>query len=111
MSEIISKIYPKHNKRLQEVLFRLLWTKQFYYYDVHKWLFGGDEKSTTHRRTDSRNFSWQHLNNRHVISMPDKWEYPWYAAWDLAFHMASFVEIDPYFAKQHISLTRKLYAS
>jgi len=49
-------------------------------------------------RSDMRNYNWKHLTNRHVISMPDKWEYPWYAAWDLAFHMASFVEIDPFFA-------------
>ena len=105
-NEIISKDMPKAHQAIAKSAFSgLLWTKQFYYYDVHKWLFGGiDETSTTHRRTDSRNFSWQHLNNRHVISMPDKWEYPWYAAWDLAFHMASFVEIDPYFAKQQLLL-------
>ena len=58
----------------------------------------------TPNRIIPRNFSWQHLTNRHVISMPDKWEYPWYAAWDLAFHMVSFVEIDPYFAKEQLLL-------
>lgn len=105
-NEIIHKDIPKAQQAIAKSAFSgLLWTKQFYYYDVHKWLFGGvDETSTTHRRKDSRNFGWQHLTNRHVISMPDKWEYPWYAAWDLAFHMASFVEIDPYFAKQQLLL-------
>ena len=81
----------------------LLWTKQFYYYDVFKWLFGGPGEPKPFRAA-ARNFSWQHLTNRHVISMPDKWEYPWYAAWDLAFHMVSFVEIDPYFAKEQLLL-------
>ncbi|MCK0191417.1 glucosidase [Arenibacter sp. F20364] len=81
----------------------LLWTKQFYYYDVFKWLFGGPGEPKPHRAA-ARNFSCQHLTNRHVISMPDKWEYPWYAAWDLAFHMVSFVEIDPYFAKEQLLL-------
>jgi hypothetical protein len=81
----------------------LLWTKQFYYYDVFKWLFGGPGEAQPYR-SDARNFSWQHLTNRQVISMPDKWEYPWYAAWDLAFHMVSFVEIDPYFAKEQLLL-------
>ncbi|NNE75681.1 MAG: glucosidase, partial [Pricia sp.] len=84
----------------------LLWTKQFYYYDVFKWLFGGPGEPSPFRY-NARNFSWQHLTNRHVISMPDKWEYPWYAAWDLAFHMASFVEIDPYFAKEQLLLVLK----
>lgn len=103
-SEIISKDIPKEQQKIVKSAFSgLLWTKQFYYYDVFKWLFGGPGE-TSPNRSDKRNTSWQHLTNRHVISMPDKWEYPWYAAWDLAFHMASFVEIDPYFAKQQLLL-------
>jgi hypothetical protein len=63
-------------------------------------------------RSNPRNASWQHLTNRHVISMPDKWEYPWYAAWDLAFHMASFVEIDLILQRTITACsTRKLHAS
>ena len=95
-----------HQSIIKSAFSGLLWTKQFYYYDVFKWLFGGpgEEKPD---RSYPRNFSWQHLTNRHVISMPDKWEYPWYAAWDLAFHMASFVEIDPYFAKEQLLLVLK----
>ncbi|MBU0940815.1 MAG: glucosidase [Bacteroidetes bacterium] len=103
-NELISTKIPKEQQAIAKSAFSgLLWTKQFYYYDVHKWLFGGPGENHPNR-VDRRNHSWQHLNNRHVISMPDKWEYPWYAAWDLAFHMTSFVEIDPYFAKQQLLL-------
>ncbi|GIZ09279.1 glucosidase [Flavobacterium sp. UMI-01] len=102
--QIISdKIAKEHQAIAKSAFSGLLWTKQFYYYNVHKWLFGGTEENPAHR-DHPRNFSWQHLNNRHIISMPDKWEYPWYAAWDLAFHMASFAEIDPCFAKQQLLL-------
>ncbi|GGA70412.1 glucosidase [Flavobacterium palustre] len=102
--ETINERIPEAHRAIAKSAFSgLLWTKQFYYFNIHKWLFGGNEESPAHR-TNLRNFSWQHLNNRHVISMPDKWEYPWYAAWDLAFHMASFVEIDPCFAKQQLLL-------
>ncbi|MFA9189008.1 glucosidase [Flavobacterium sp. FBOR7N2.3] len=103
-NETINEKIPEAHRAIAKSAFSgLLWTKQFYYFNIHKWLFGGTEE-TPANRTNPRNFSWQHLNNRHIISMPDKWEYPWYAAWDLAFHMASFVEIDPYFAKQQLLL-------
>ncbi|MGA9637190.1 MGH1-like glycoside hydrolase domain-containing protein [Flavobacterium sp.] len=102
---VISKNLPVEQQAIAKSAFSgLLWTKQFYYYNVHKWIFGSTDEISANRSSDSRNFSWQHLNNRHVISMPDKWEYPWYAAWDLAFHMASFAEIDPCFAKQQLLL-------
>lgn len=103
-NETINEKIPEAHRAIAKSAFSgLLWTKQFYYFNIHKWLFGGTEE-TPANRSNPRNYSWQHLNNRHVISMPDKWEYPWYAAWDLAFHMASFVEIDPYFAKQQLLL-------
>ncbi|MFH4964224.1 glucosidase [Gaetbulibacter sp. M235] len=103
-SEKIKSDIPKEHQAIAKSAFSgLLWTKQFYYNDVFKWLFGGPGEATPNR-SNPRNFSWQHLTNRHVISMPDKWEYPWYAAWDLAFHMASFVEIDPFFAKEQLLL-------
>jgi hypothetical protein len=103
-NETINEKIPEAHRAIAKSAFSgLLWTKQFYYFNIHKWLFGGTEE-TPANRSNPRNFSWQHLNNRHVISMPDKWEYPWYAAWDLAFHMASFVEIDPCFAKQQLLL-------
>ena len=81
----------------------LLWTKQFFYYDVFKWLFGGPGEPRPNRHY-LRNYEWQHLTNRNVISMPDKWEYPWYAAWDLAFHATTFARIDPAFAKDQLQL-------
>lgn len=102
--EIIKNKIPEAQQAMARKAFSgLLWTKQFYYNDVFKWLFGGPGENQP-SRSNLRNWSWQHLTNRHVISMPDKWEYPWYAAWDLAFHMVSFVEIDPYFAKEQLLL-------
>jgi Glycosyl hydrolase family 63 C-terminal domain len=103
-NETIKNTIPETHQAIARSAFSgLLWTKQFYYNDVFKWLFGGPGEATPHR-ANMRNYNWQHLTNRHVISMPDKWEYPWYAAWDLAFHMASFVEIDPFFAKEQLLL-------
>ncbi|MBU3822860.1 glucosidase [Flavobacteriaceae bacterium XHP0103] len=103
-AETIKNDLPDTHQAIAKSAFSgLLWTKQFYYYDVFKWLFGGPGEAKPNRQ-NLRNYSWQHLTNRHVISMPDKWEYPWYAAWDLAFHMASFVEVDPYFAKEQLLL-------
>jgi hypothetical protein len=83
----------------------LLWSKQFYHYIVRDWLDGDPQQPPppAHRRSE-RNADWLHLYNRDVISMPDKWEYPWYAAWDLAFHMIPFAGLDPDFAKQQLVL-------
>ena len=83
----------------------LLWSKQFYHYDVKEWLAGDPGQPpppTGHAK--SRNADWGHLFNGDVISMPDKWEYPWYAAWDLAFHMLPMCRVDPDFAKQQLML-------
>lgn len=103
-NEKINKTIPENQRVIAKSAFSgLLWTKQFYYYDVHKWFEGGPGGAGS-KGPYSRNHNWRHLTNRHVISMPDKFEYPWYAAWDLAFHMASFVEIDPYFAKEQLLL-------
>jgi hypothetical protein len=83
----------------------LLWTKQFYHYIVADWLAGDPNfPSPPRSRLEGRNYDWQHLYNRDVVSMPDKWEYPWYAAWDLAFHMIPFARIDPQFAKNQLVL-------
>ena len=89
----------------------LLWSKQFYNYDVHRWLVGDPTPPPPPaERWGGRNHSWQHLNNHDVISMPDTWEYPWYAAWDLAFHTIPFALIDPEFAKdQLLLLVREWY--
>ena len=83
----------------------LLWTKQYYHYVVESWLKGdpGTPAPPPGRRF-GRNSSWPHLFNADIISMPDKWEYPWYAAWDLAFHMVPLAMIDPEFAKSQMAL-------
>jgi hypothetical protein len=83
----------------------LLWSKQFYHYIVKDWLEGDPgQPKPPEGRSRGRNRRWTHLYNRDVLSMPDKWEYPWFAAWDLAFHMIPFAEIDPEFAKAQILL-------
>lgn len=83
----------------------MLWSKQFYHYSVRDWLKGDrEEPAPPNSRWTGRNASWQHLFNRDVISMPDKWEYPWYAAWDLAFHTIAFAKLDPQFAKDQLLL-------
>jgi hypothetical protein len=89
----------------RQALAGLLWSKQFYRYDVRRWLQGDPlQPPPPAERAGIRNGDWQHLNNRDIISMPDTWEYPWYAAWDLAFHTVTFALIDPAFAKQQLLL-------
>ncbi|HSZ78683.1 MAG TPA: hypothetical protein VK775_14875 [Chthoniobacterales bacterium] len=83
----------------------LLWTKQFYQYIVKDWLTGDQYAPVPPaNRWSGRNHDWQHVYSRDVISMPDKWEYPWFAAWDLAFHMLPFAHLDSAFAKQQLEL-------
>jgi hypothetical protein len=83
----------------------LLWNKQFYYYSIKEWSEGDPaQPKPDPGRKGIRNSEWSHLYNRDVISMPDKWEYPWYAAWDLAFHMVTFSRVDPEFAKDQLIL-------
>ena len=94
----------------QQLVFRqamagMLWSKQFYNYDISPWLQQrGIDPLGDNNAQSFRNQQWHHMNNCDVISMPDKWEYPWYAAWDLAFHATTFVWLDPSFAKQQLSL-------
>ncbi|HWB27327.1 MAG TPA: hypothetical protein VG738_17755 [Chitinophagaceae bacterium] len=86
----------------------MLWSKQFYYYDIQQWLDGDPaQPAPPPERKDGRNHAWQHLHNNDIISMPDKWEYPWYAAWDLSFHCLAFAMIDVAFAKNQLSLLTK----
>jgi glycogen debranching enzyme len=101
-------------KRIQrQALAGLLWTKQYYHYDIPHWLRGDPgNPPPPAERLQGRNHNWRHLNNEDVISMPDKWEYPWYAAWDLAFHTVPLAMVDPVFAKnQLILLMREWYMS
>jgi hypothetical protein len=83
----------------------LLWSKQFYHYIAKDWLEGDPaQPPAPEARREGRNAEWPHVFNRDIISMPDKWEYPWFAAWDLAFHMVPFARIDPHFAKEQLLL-------
>ena len=93
-------------RRVQRQAFAgLLWSKQFYHYDVNRWLKGDPTGSEPPReRLHGRNSDWTHLYNADVISMPDKWEYPWYAAWDLAFHCIPLALVDATFAKEQLIL-------
>ncbi|MEL7409464.1 MAG: glucosidase, partial [Cyanobacteria bacterium J06558_2] len=103
---------PGEMRQVQRQAFAgMLWTKQFYYYVVQDWLNGDPNSSPPpESRKLSRNREWTHLFNEDIISMPDKWEYPWYAAWDLAFHTIPLCLIDPEFAKDQLYLfTREWY--
>jgi hypothetical protein len=83
----------------------LLWSKQFYHYVQQHWIEGDpSQPAPPAGRIDGRNAEWPHVYNRDIISMPDKWEYPWFAAWDLAFHMIPFAKVDPHFAKEQLLL-------
>jgi len=83
----------------------MLWGKQFYFYDINTWLAGDPtQPPPPPERQNGRNHEWTHLYNADIISMPDKWEYPWYAAWDLAFHCVTFALIDSDFAKEQLTL-------
>lgn len=103
------KIKSQDERNIQRQAFGgMLWSKQFYYYDVDQWLKGDpDQPPPPPERKSIRNTEWRHLNNADIISMPDKWEYPWYAAWDLAFHTIPLAMIDPEFAKQQLILLTK----
>jgi hypothetical protein len=89
----------------------MIWSKQYFGYDVRRWLQGDPgQPAPPAERKRGRNIDWDHLVNDEVISMPDKWEYPWYAAWDLAFHCLPLAVIDPEFAKEQlVLLTREWY--
>src|SRR5678815_5768877 len=84
----------------RQALAGMLWTKQFYHYVVEHWLDGDPGyPPPPQERKSGRNAEWRHLHNERVMSMPDKWEFPWYAAWDLAFHCIPIALVDPHFAK------------
>ena len=90
---------------MRQALAGMLWSKQFYYYDVDQWLEErGSGPFKPQRRAAPRNEHWHHVYNADVISMPDKWEYPWYAAWDLAFHVLALTLVDEDFGKQQLDL-------
>lgn len=103
------KIHPKNasedEKSIQRQAFAgMLWSKQIYLYDVKEWLKGDDEHPAPPGREHIRNEHWKHLVSKRILSMPDKWEYPWFAAWDLAFHCISYALVDMEFAKEQLWL-------
>jgi len=108
--EYYAQILPDELDAQQRLIARqacagMLWSKQFYHYIVQDWLLGDPEMpAPPSSRLQGRNSDWPHLFNRDVVSVPDKWEYPWYAAWDLAFHMIPFARLDPDFAKGQLKL-------
>jgi Glycosyl hydrolase family 63 C-terminal domain len=90
---------------MRQALAGMLWGKQFYFYDLNKWLGEhGSSPFDPKRRAAPRNDGWHHMYNADVISMPDKWEYPWYAVWDLAFHVIALTMVDPDFGKEQLEL-------
>ena len=96
---------PEESRRVQrEAWAGLLWSKQFYHYSVELWCQGDGTGWTDHPKPRRRNTDWKHLYNLDVLSMPDKWEYPWYAAWDLAFHTLPLAQVDPEWAKRQLIL-------
>ncbi len=105
-ADVIPPTVPKEKRDVARQAFAgLLWSKQFYHFVVKDWLEGDPATVRPPEvRKHGRNSSWQHLYNADILSMPDKWEYPWYAAWDLAFHCVAFAHIDPEFAKEQLLL-------
>ena len=102
---IPAKLNSDESNVMRQALAGMLWSKQFYLYDIDKWLseHGASPFKPSHKHAP-RNEEWHHMFNGDIISMPDKWEYPWYASWDLAFHVLALTLVDPDFGKQQLKL-------
>ena len=109
-NDFYASIHPPHatqeERNIQRQAFAgMMWTRQSYLFDVDVWLDGDDPlRPPPEARMRGRNSRWRHLNSMRILSMPDKWEYPWFAAWDLAFHAVTFALVDPEFAKEQLWL-------
>lgn len=102
-SVIPAKASEEQRKLFRQAYAGLLWSKQFYHFDIERWLTTSDGITpVSPGRATGRNHDWKHLKNQDIISMPDKWEYPWYAAWDLAYQCIAMASIDPCFAKNQL---------
>ena len=110
-SRLPAELSEDAKRVMRQALSGMLWCKQFYHYDVRTWLDGDPAGPPPPKeRLRARNKDWTHLYNDDIVSMPDKWEYPWYAAWDLAFHCIPLALVDPDFAKdQLVLLLREWY--
>lgn len=98
------RVSPDEALVMRQALAGMLWSKQFFFFDLNKWLEEHGSDPMKPGRRSMRNSEWFHMVNQHVISMPDKWEYPWYAAWDLAFHAIALSAVDTDFAKEQLDL-------
>jgi hypothetical protein len=103
-SVIPSSLSEDATNVVRQALAGMLWSKQFFYYDLDRWLEERGVSPFTSRHSSTRNAHWHHMQNADVISMPDKWEYPWYAAWDLAFHCLALTMVDAEFGKAQLDL-------
>ena len=96
---------PEYKLLQRQALSGILWSKQYYHFDIEKWLSTSDGITPVNDgKKYGRNHDWKHLKNQDVIAMPDKWEYPWYAAWDMAFQCIPMSMVDPVFAKNQLLL-------
>jgi hypothetical protein len=108
--EFYAAVIPRHlgadaRRVMRQALGGLLWSQQWYHYDVRRWLAGDPtQPAPPPGRAGGRNHGWTHLYNEDVVSVPDKWEYPWYASWDLAFHAVALALVDPDYAKDQLIL-------
>jgi hypothetical protein len=111
--EVLAGAPAEHAAVARRAFAGLLWGKQLYRYDIRQWLAGDPAQPPSppeRENPDARNVSWGHLSLADVISMPDEWEYPWFAAWDLAFHCVALAHVDPAFAKEQLLLLCREWA-
>lgn len=101
--DMLPEAGPQDMRILRQALAGMIWTKQFFHYDVERWI-DGDRLPPPDARRFGRNRQWRHLKAHDIVSMPDKWEYPWFAAWDLAYHCAALALVDVDFAKDQVEL-------
>lgn len=105
-NELLPEVGAEDRHILRQALAGMIWGKQFYHYDVARWQ-DGDSLPPPEGRKYVRNYAWHHLKAKHIVSMPDTWEFPWFASWDLAFHCAALALIDVDFAKTQVELLLK----
>ena len=109
--ELQANIADQELKNIQRQAYAgMLWNKQFYYYNVNEWLKGDPKMPVAFEgRAYPKNLNWRHMYTANILSMPDKWEYPWFAAWDLAFHTLTLARLDPNFAKRQLAVVLREY--
>jgi hypothetical protein len=101
--ELLPEGGPEDHRIMRQAMAGMIWSKQFYHFDVQRWL-EGDQSAPAAQRQRGRNHRWRHLHAADILSMPDVWEYPWFAAWDLAFHCVALALVDVDFAKDQVEV-------